>query len=288
MSTELKTPEYMYRLLILTLITAFITSKTSAQYKELSAEKWLRGFDYREAPKALTITRDEPLGIRGFQESNAIDTLHLFISRDDKKSTNPVRFTVRVEYDDLLRDTFPLKMDTLLTEQDFRLYLKHHKGRRIANLYIDGEYHQNTIVLKRLRYHCRTHVDSWSDTRFYDGVQLFDQANTMQHDVMIIPSPVNSPPHLYNVRSKELYFTANIASPDPAVRKGKAELTVMVIDMGQDYIETFKYEVTGEPQEFRLDMSHQDVQYGYLVLFQPLQGQPAIALRHARLGPMVE
>lgn len=278
----------MYRLLIIALFAAFTTTETSAQYKELDKEKWLRGFDYREAPKALTITRDEPLGILGFQETNAIDTLHLIMGRDDKNSTAPIPFIVRVEYDDLLRDTFHLKLDTLLTEQDFKLKLKHHKGRRIANLYIDGVPNQKTLVLNRVRYHCSTHVDSWSDTRFYDGVQLFDQAKTMQHDVLIIPSPVNSPPHLYNVRSKGLYFTANIASADPNVRKGKAELTVMVIDMGQDYIETFKYQLTGEPQEFHLDMSHQDVQYGYLVLFQPLQGQPAVALRHVRLSPLVE
>jgi hypothetical protein len=105
-----------------------------------------------------------------------------------------------------------------------------------------------------------------------------------QNDVLVVPYPINNPPHLADCNARTVYFTAAVASSDPKEMERGATLAAFATDYNQQFHDAFEIKVTSEPKEYSVTISaERDVKNQYFLILQPGPGNPDISIRQFRI-----
>lgn len=204
------------------------------------------------------------------------------VERTSRKDEVPRYVEVLVRYDDLNREKHLVRLDSFSTDTTFNLSLEWAEGRKVKDLEVHTYTKDGTLALTGVSYQKGGAVVDWSSTDLM-GTGFADKDNALQNDVLVISSPIDAPPHLTKLLKPKVEFVASLANSEGEALKGSGVLTCYIIDLSEESVETKKFTVSGTPETFTLDLSDKDLTYGYLVTFQPVMGQPWVAIRQMQV-----
>ncbi len=264
--------------LVFSLLVLFlaVTQMAGQSASTVDPDCWVSTYEDPKKGRLLFVNQDGLL-LPGLGEQVTSCTLE--IARDDKKATGIVPFQVIITYDDLVQEKVNLQLDSLAQSNVFRLELTNNENRNVQDVQIRPLHMSQLMELVSFSYTKGTRAHTMLDSDFADAI-FYDQSGTRNfHNVLVIPSPVSNPPHLMNLRHRKVTFTASIAGQDPKAVADTASLTLNLVDLGEYEVEIHNLTINREVQEYTFDLGSRDLTYGFLLTFQPMPGQPSIAIR---------
>lgn len=204
--------------------------------------------------------------------------LSVAIARTDKQDVQPRYVEVWVRYDDLNREKQLMRLDSFSTDTTFTMPLAWAEGRRVKDVEVHTHTRKGNLEVTGVTYQAGGTVVDWTASDLL-GTGFADKDNALQNDILVISSPIDAPPHLTKLTKPKVEFVASLANSEGETLEGTGVLTCYLIDLSEENVLTKKFTVTGTPQSFTLDLTDKDLSYGYLVTFQPVMGEPWIAIR---------
>ncbi len=267
----------MNRLVFALLVVFFSASQMTGQSAStVDPDCWVSTYEDPKKGRLLFVNQDGLL-LPGLGEQ--VKSCALEVAREDKKATGIVPFQVIITYDDLVQDKVNLQLDSLEQNHVFRLDLTNNENRNVKDVQIRPLHLSQLLELVSFSYTKGSRAYTMLDSELADAT-FFDQSGTRNfHNILLIPSPVSNPPHLMNLRHRKVTFTASIAGQDPKAVADTANLTLNLVDLGEYEVEIHNITINREVQEYTFDLGSRDLTYGFLLTFQPMPGQPSIAIR---------
>ncbi len=230
--------------------------------------------------KALLFAVDQPATANDLLLNAKAMTIR--VERTKRKDEQPRYVEVLVRYDDLNREKHLLRVDSFSRDTTFAIALEWAEGRRVKDVEVHTYTKNGQLELTEVSYTKGGAVTDWTATDLM-GTGFADKNNAMQNDILVISSPIDAPPHLTKLTKPKVEFVASLANSEGEALNGEGVLTCYLIDLSEETVSTQKFTVTGTPQTFTLDLSDKDLTYGYLVTFQPVMGQPWVAIRNMQV-----
>lgn len=262
------------RYLVLLFLLIALPASVLAQEIALSA---FSGFNKDE----VLLSPDQPAVAEDlFVSATAIN---LSVARTSKRDKAYRYMDVTVGYDDRNRELFSIRLDSFSSDSTFVFPLAYGEGRRVQKITISSNNTAGEVAITAVRYTAGGPTVDWTSTDLR-GTGFADKENALQNDILVISSPIDAPPHLTKLHKPKVTFVASLANCEGEALKGTGVLTCYLIDLSEEMVETKKFTVTATPQSFTLDLSDKDLTYGYLVTFQPVNGQPWVAIRQMQVS----
>lgn len=265
--------------LYFTLIAAAFALQLSAQDHQIPLSDWT-STNSQSSEKKLIITSGDTLAVDHLAQSVANLTLDLEWA---KKSQPATGLLAVLTYDDLVQETFHYTLQPDAEKDNWKIEPAYAKGRKLMDVEVTVASGSGVIAVTEVHYTPGGPVVDLTMNKKPQYIEL-RPGKTQHNDVLVIPYPINTPPHLADCNTRTVYFTASVASSDPGEMHRGAILTVFVTDYNQKYHDSFEIKVNSEPKEYSVTISpEREVKNLYFFIMQPAPGGPSIAIRQFRI-----
>lgn len=263
------------KMLLALLSVLFLTGLSAQQTIPLAS------FDKDATQKGLALQK----GSEFTADSLLVSAGQLYIEVMRSKGATGYRYVeVTVTYDDLNSEHAILRLDSLSADTTFIIPLEWATGRRVKSIHLSTSNRQGTTFITGVAYKPGGEVALWDEAALR-GTGFADKDNTLQNGILVISSPIDNPPHLTSLTKPKVRFVASLAKSDEEALSTTGTITLYIVNLAEDEVTTRKFTVSGTPKTYTLDLSGRDMTYGYLVTFQPLPGQPWVAIRSMEVLP---
>lgn len=227
----------------------------------------------------LIVTQGDTLRLNGFGQPVWDLNLDLGVVKKDQPATD---LQATLTYDDGVQEAFIYAVQPDAVEDNWEIEPAYAKGRKLMSVDVSVTNGNGTIGVTGVHYTPGSAVDlTMNQTPNYIELRA---VKVRQNDVLVIPYPINNPPHLADCNARTVYFTAAVASSDPQEMERGATLTAFATDYNQQFHDAFEIEVTSEPTEYSITISaERQVKNQYFLILQPAPGNPDIAIRQFRI-----